>query len=149
MTDLRKVSGPSSRLDRHAGRIVAVIVTAVLLAILKPWGSGIGPTALAPPVASPTASPTAAPSAGPYLFDFLAFGTNEPPPGWEIWPAGNLASFQFAMRVDLTATASTGPGAHLVRHADPDRRGPSRARTAVPSRPPGRRSASRSGATST
>ena len=40
----------------------------------------------------------------PDVFDFLTFGTNEPPPGWEIWPAGNLASFHFAMRIDLSVT---------------------------------------------
>jgi hypothetical protein len=58
----------------------------------------------ASPLPSPTASPTARPSERPDVFDFLTFGTNEPPPGWEIWPAGNLASFHFAMRIELSAT---------------------------------------------
>lgn len=111
MTDLRKVSGPSSRFDRHAGRVIAIVVAAILVAVIKPWGSPAAPTAIAPPTATPTASPTAPPSAGPHLFDFLTFGTNEPPPGWEIWPAGNLASFHFAMRVDLAPPPSAGPEA--------------------------------------
>jgi hypothetical protein len=103
MTELRKVSGPGSGFDRHVGRIIAVVVGAILIAIVKPWGSPAAPAAVVPPPPPPTASPTARPSSGPDVFDYLTFGTNEPPPGWEIWPAGNLASFHFAMRVDLSA----------------------------------------------
>jgi len=111
VTELRKVGGPSSGFDRHAGRIGAVVVAAILIAIIKPWGTSVGPTAVAPPSPRPTASPTPRPSDGPLLYDFRTFGTNEPPPSWEIWPAGNLASFYFAMRIDLAARASDEPGA--------------------------------------
>ena len=86
------------------------------------------------------------------VFDFLSFGTNEPPPGWEIWPAGNLASFHFAMRIDLEAPAAGAESAG-ARTSRPRRRrsrsarGRGRAAGTVPTS--GRRSASRSAATST
>ena len=78
-----------------------------LIAIVKPWGSPAAPAAVVPPPPPPTASPTARPSSGPDVFDFLTFGTNEPPPGWEIWPAGNLSSFHFAMRIDAVGDPAT------------------------------------------
>jgi len=104
MTELRKVSGPGSGFDRHVGRIIAVVVTAIVIAIVKPWGGPAAPAAVVPPPPPPTVSPPARPSERPDVFDFLTFGTNEPPPGWEIWPAGNLASFHFAMRIELSTT---------------------------------------------
>jgi hypothetical protein len=106
MTELRRVSGPGSGFDRHVGRIIALVVTAIVIAIVKPWGGPAAPAAVVPPPPPPTASPTAVPSDRPDVFDFLTFGTNEPPPGWEIWPAGNLASFHFAMRIELSATGA-------------------------------------------
>ena len=120
MTELRRVSGPPSRFDRHLGRSSRSSSSAVLIAIVKPWGgrrrhrspSRQPDRRRRPP--SPTPSPSVAATA---VYDFLTFGTNEPPPRWEIWPAGNLASFPFAMRIDLrrrrsrrrpTASARTG-----------------------------------------
>lgn len=85
-------------MDRHVGRLVAVVVVVLVIAVAKPWGTGGSPR----PAAVPTPLLTPRPSAVPLKFDFLTFGTNEPPPGWEIWPAGNLASFYFAMRIDMT-----------------------------------------------
>ena len=111
MTELRKVSGPSSPLDRHAGRIVAVVVIAVVIAIVKPWGAAVRPAPSSRPQASrPARSPTSVAIVRPRLYDFLSFGTNQPPPRWEMWPAGNLASFSFAMRVDLEPPATPSPG---------------------------------------
>jgi hypothetical protein len=111
MTEVRRVSGPSSRFERSAGWVVALVVTGILIAIVKPWGTGDGPTAIASPTAQATVRASPGASAGPRLYDFLTFGTNEPPPSWELWPAGNLASFFFAMRIDLTTGAAVDPGA--------------------------------------
>jgi hypothetical protein len=111
MTEVRKVTGPTSRFDRNASPIVALVVAAILLAILKPWGTGDGPTAIATPGTRPTGSGSSPPEVGTRLYDFLTFGTNEPPPSWELWPAGNLASFYFAMRIDLTARPPEDPSA--------------------------------------
>lgn len=110
MTELRKVSGSSSPLGRHVGRLIAVVVIAVLIAIVKPWGAAIRPPAtVAAASPTPTALPTPPPTARPRLYDFLSFGTNQPPPRWEMWPAGNLASFSFAMRIDLEPPAAPVP----------------------------------------
>lgn len=109
MTEVRKVSRSSSRFDRHAGLIVAAVLTAILIAILKPWGTGDRPTAIATPSARPSESASPSAAAGPRLYDFLTFGTNEPPPSWELWPAGNLASYYFAMRIDMATRALADP----------------------------------------
>jgi hypothetical protein len=112
MGELRPVAGPSSPVQRHVRRLIIVVVLGLLVAIVKPWGTGIGPsTASVPlpvlsPAPTPIATPTPAPVAGTY--DFLAFGTNEPPPGWELWPAGRLASFSFAMRIDMATPIAVG-----------------------------------------
>jgi hypothetical protein len=110
MAELRPVAGPSSPVQRHVRRVIVVVVVGLLIAIAKPWGNGIGPsTASAPaPTAGPTATPQPSPSTPAGGYDFLAFGTNEPPPGWELWPAGSLASYSYAMRIDMAAEA--GPG---------------------------------------
>jgi hypothetical protein len=106
MSELRPVTGAPSGMDRHVGRFIALVAVLLIVAIAKPWGSGGPPPLAAAP--TPTPSPTAIPSLVPLKFDFLTFGTNEPPPGWEIWPAGNLASFYFAMRIQMT-TQGNGP----------------------------------------
>ena len=111
MTELRKVSGPSSPLGRHVGRLIAVVVIAVLIAIVKPWGAATRPPPVAAASPTPTALPTPPATARPRLYDFLSFGTNQPPPQWEMWPAGNLASFSFAMRIDLEPPAAPIPEA--------------------------------------
>jgi hypothetical protein len=83
-----------------------VVVVGLVVAIIKPWGNGIGPSVASAPLqtVSSTPLPTPSPSAAPAgVYNFLAFGTNEPPPGWELWPAGRLASFSFAMRIDMAA----------------------------------------------
>jgi hypothetical protein len=106
MSDLRRVPLPSSRTDRYVGRLIAGVAVAVLLAVMKPWG-GDNPrqpgaaVVLATPTSTPTPTPTPSPTPGPKSYDFLAWGTNEPPPSWELWPAGRLASFSFAMRIDV------------------------------------------------
>lgn len=114
MTELQRVTGPSSPIHRRIGRLIAVLAVGLLIAILKPWDTSPGSSAIVLPSAPPaaTATPRPSPSAGAY--DFLQFGTNEPPPGWELWPAGYLASFSYAMRIDMAvrvpaSDATPGP----------------------------------------
>lgn len=109
MTELRKVSGPSSPLGRHVGRLIAVVVVAVLIAVVKPWGTGTPSAPVAAASPAPTPAPTPLATVRPRLYDFLSFGTNQPPPRWEMWPAGNLASFSFAMRIDLEPPVAPAP----------------------------------------
>ena len=125
MTELQRVTGPSSPIHRRIGRLIAVLVVAILIAIAKPWGSSPGPSAVVPPSVAPPPTATPRPSASAGTYDFLQFGTNEPPPGWELWPAGYLASFSYAMRIDMA-----------VRVAAPEATpGPSGAPTPAPPRP--------------
>ena len=100
MADLQRVHGPRLPLGGHGGRAVTLVLVAILLAVLKPWG-GTSPTEPARPRATPSATPTPPPAqtAQPAPLDFRAFGANEPRPRWELWPAGYLVSFGFAMRI--------------------------------------------------
>jgi hypothetical protein len=106
MAELRPVAGPSSPVQRHVRRVIAVVVVGLLIAIVKPWGSGPAPSTASAPApsarsvgANATSRPSPSPPSGTY--DFRAFGTNEPPPGWELWPAGSLSTFTYAMRIDM------------------------------------------------
>jgi hypothetical protein len=108
VSELRKVSRPPSRIDRNIGRILVIVLVAALLAVVKPWGAvrDGSQAILAPsPISSPTPSPTSTTAPGPQQYDILEFGIREPPPSWEVWSAGSLASFRFALRVDLSPPA--------------------------------------------
>ena len=73
---------------------VAAIVLA--LAVIKPWSNSGSPT--------PTTAATAGRSAGPAPtdrperteYDPRLFGTREPEPAWELWPAGYVVEFGIA-----------------------------------------------------
>jgi hypothetical protein len=97
MSDLTKVSGPSSPLQGNSARLLAVILVGVLVAVIKPWGSSApGPAAdasSAVPSASTAASPTVVRIAN---YEPGVFGIHEPAPDWELWPAGYVVSFGFA-----------------------------------------------------
>jgi hypothetical protein len=110
MTDLTRVPGPSSPLEGRTAKVLALIAVSVLVAIAKPWG-GLGPAPAAQATVPP--SPSTAPAATTSSFDPLAlyevFGIHEPAPDWELWPAGFLVSFGFAMRIDGTPSGSAEP----------------------------------------
>jgi hypothetical protein len=119
MTETRRVPGPSSPLSGNEGRLIAVIVVAVLVAIVKPWDVATAPAAQASrptSTISVTAAPT--PTEEPVAFDFRSFQGFEPPPAWELWPAGNLVSSGFAMRID-TEPAEPGPSGHPAASPSP------------------------------
>src|SRR3954471_4411665 len=116
MSDLRRVPLPSSRTDRYVGRLIAGVAVAIVIAVVKPWGGDnarqpVVAAATPTPTPTPTATPSASPTPGPKSYDFLAWGTNEPPPGWELWPAGRLSSFSFAMRIDVAPQLVASPAA--------------------------------------
>ncbi len=117
MTEVRRVDGPSSPLGGQGSRVAVIVALAILVAVVKPWtfGSPAGVTA------SPSPRPTASPSERPVpsvssVVDLSMFGP-EPPAEWELWPAGYLVSFGFALRIDSrapdppSASPSPGPGA--------------------------------------
>jgi hypothetical protein len=125
MNDLTPVKGPASPLEGRSAKVIAVIVIGILVAIIKPWG-----TATPAPVARATAAPTAAitPLPGsPTPFDAFAnydhelFGIYEPEPRWELWPAGYLVSFGYAIRIGSTGTEASQPPAPPAASASPSR----------------------------
>ncbi|MEO8437861.1 MAG: hypothetical protein ABI562_05320 [Chloroflexota bacterium] len=107
--ELRRVTGPRSPFEGNAGRVIALVSVAILVAILKPWGGPSGTVSASPrpSLALATPSPSTTP---PRIFDYHAFGPIEPKARWEIWPAGQLISFSFAMRVEGDPPPSTAPG---------------------------------------
>jgi hypothetical protein len=112
MTDTTRVPGPSSPFDGLSAKIIAVVVIGVLVAIVKPWGSGEPAPHTAASRPPPTAEPS--PSAPPgdtahRVYDPEVFGIYEPLPRWELWPAGYLTAFGFAMRIDSAPTQTPGP----------------------------------------
>ena len=123
MNQFDPVSRPSFPLEGRGGLIIAVIVVAVVLAILKPWGSDAVRTTLDrtgfAPSPTPSSSPTPAPTANPLdaisrKYDPLIFGDRELQTDWGLWPAGYLTSLGFAMRAEQP-TESPGPSASLRR----------------------------------
>ena len=103
MSDLTKVTGPSSPLEGTSAKVIAVVLIGILVAILKPWSE---PTPEAATIASAEPGPTAAATTDAIAhYNPDVFGAYEPAPDWELWPAGYLVSFGFAMRID-SATAA-------------------------------------------
>ena len=129
MSDLKPVSKPPFLLEGRGARVIAIVVIAVLIAIVKPWGlslprhsavqSSSGPT----PGASETAAPTLDIGDGisrPY--DPLIFGDKELQPTWGLWPAGYLVTFGFAMHTESSAAPDGSGGSaapSVAATADP------------------------------
>jgi hypothetical protein len=115
------VRPPPSRLDGHLGAIGVLIVGAIAVAILKPWGSNLG-TSVSGQVRSllPSLSPSPSPSPSPktqigfngLVYDPSIFGNREPEAIWGIWPAGFLTTFGFVIQVPTAASPSpaSAPG---------------------------------------
>jgi hypothetical protein len=137
MDDLTPVKGPASPFEGRSAKVIAVIVIGILVALIKPWG-----TTTPVPLARATAAPTtvaATPRAGsPTPFDAFAgydhelFGIYEPEPRWELWPAGYLVSFGYAIRIGSTGTETSPPPTAPGASASPDRPVATPARTARP-----------------
>jgi hypothetical protein len=113
--NVERVRPPPSRFDRYLGLISAFIAGALLVAIVKPWGSGGLPASVPLPTPSPRPSDSPAPELGyeSRVYDPSIFGTHEPEATWAIWPAGFLVTFGFVIQVPgLSApTPGTSPGA--------------------------------------
>jgi len=120
MSDLKPVARPSFLLEGRGGKALALVGLAIVIALLKPWGSGgetSGPTEASLPTASPRPSappPTAPPTPDPRdvdsrPYDPLIFGDHELPAMWGLWPAGYMVSFGFAMNTEPSSPAGGGP----------------------------------------
>lgn len=119
MSDLQPVRSPSTLLSGHGVLIGGLVITALLVAMLKPWGSAdtgqasADPTPTATPSPSPTPSPAAKNGYSDLEYDPTIFGDTEPPAVWGLWPTGYLVTFGFVSQIPddpvASAAASTSP----------------------------------------
>jgi hypothetical protein len=119
MSGMTPVPRPRFFLEGRGNKVLAFLVVALAVALVKPWGIvGTAPEpsqarlTTAPP--SPSPSPTAASTPDPAdatsrAYDPLIFGDKELRPDWGLWPAGYLVSFGFAMRAEPSSRPSDGP----------------------------------------
>lgn len=116
MAKVQQVPKAPSPFHGRGGTVAALVGIALLVAIVKPWGSA---TDRAGPSPSPSAPPSAAPALSvgrdPAGVDF--FGPFEPTPEWSIWPAGYFVSVMYvarapdgAPRASRDPTATSEPG---------------------------------------
>ena len=127
MDDLTPVKGPPTPFEGRSAKVMALVIVFLLVALIKPWGDGS--QAVAPPVtasatasATPVAEATSPASLDPWAnYDHEIFGIYEPEPRWELWPAGYLVSFGYAIRIESTPAGAPErrrvAGARRVRGA--------------------------------
>jgi hypothetical protein len=121
MDDLTPVKGPAPPFEGRSAKVLGLVVIALLVALIKPWGTGPAPVAR---TAVPSATATAVVvAASPTPFDPFAnydheiFGVYEPAPRWELWPAGYLVTFGYAIRIE--SGPSTAPETTVGQHPIP------------------------------
>jgi len=137
MDDLTPVKGPTSPFEGRSAKVIAVIVIGILVALIKPWGTTT-PVPLARASAAPTAVAVTPRPGSPTPFDAFAgydhelFGIYEPEPRWELWPAGYLVSFGYAIRIGSTDTETSPPPSAPGASASPGRPVASPSKTAAP-----------------
>jgi hypothetical protein len=137
MNDLTPVKGPASPLEGRSAKVIAVIVIGILVAVVKPWGTTT-PAPLARATAAPTAVAVTPRPGSPTPFDAFAnydhelFGIYEPEPRWELWPAGYLVSFGYAIRIGSVGAEASQPPAQPAASASPARPVASPVKTAKP-----------------
>lgn len=120
------VRPPSSRTDGHLGTIGLVLAVSLVVAIVKPWGSGSGAPGVADlPPATPSPSPSPTPPSSPQIgfsglaYDPSIFGNHEPEAAWEIWPAGFLVTFGFVIQVPGASPAPSPSGGPIAPSGAP------------------------------
>jgi hypothetical protein len=134
MADLQRVP-----VDRPLPRswlptLLSALALVIALAVVKPWGdrSGIAPagTARASPQLS-SAEPTRLAPRSEY--DPRLFGSREPDPAWELWPAGYVVEFGLAGPLPVHGQDGPSPGTSPKTSAEPK----PGASAAPPASPPG------------
>jgi hypothetical protein len=118
MAELQPVPNKPSPVAGREGAVAVLVGIALLLVIVKPWGSMAD---RARPTASPFPSHTATPSTAVGKDSDLQvalFGPFEPTPEWSIWPAGYFVTVMYVARAprteprsSLAPPASAPPGA--------------------------------------
>jgi hypothetical protein len=119
MAELQPVPNVPSPVAGREGAVAVLLGIALLLVIVKPWGST---TDGASPTASPFPSHTAQPSkpvGKDSVLEVDLFGPFEPTPEWSIWPAGYFVSVMYVARAPRTEPRpSLAPSATSVPGAD-------------------------------
>ena len=118
MAELQPVPKVPSPVDGHEGVVAVLLGIALLLVVVKPWGSTADRLE---PTASPFPSHTAAPSSAGArsVLETDLFGPFEPTPEWSIWPAGYFVSVMYVARAPRTEPlASPAPSATALPGAD-------------------------------
>jgi hypothetical protein len=117
MAELQPVPNNPSPVAGREGAVAVLLGIALLVVIVKPWGST---TDRAAATASPFPSHTAEPSTAVKDSDLQValFGPFEPTPEWSIWPAGYFVSVMYVARAprtepqpSLAPPATSPPGA--------------------------------------
>jgi hypothetical protein len=114
MSGTSPVRRPQFFLEGRGNKILGLLVVALLVALIKPWGlPGNAPEPSRAAVASATpSSPPSTPDPEDLVsrvYDPLIFGDKELRPTWGLWPAGYLVSFGFAMRAEPSTPPKVGP----------------------------------------
>jgi hypothetical protein len=120
MSGMTPVPRPRFFLEGRGNKMLALLVVALAVALVKPWGLA-GTTTPEPSQARlTTPSPSIRPTPDPAdtasgTYDPLIFGDFELQPAWGLWPAGYLVSFGVAMRAEQSSLPSEGPVASGAR----------------------------------
>ena len=115
MGDLQSVRPPPTLLSGHGALIGGLLVVALLVAMLKPWGPGETRPTIAEATPRPTLSPTSTPGPQTGYSDLendpSIFGDSEPPAVWGLWPTGFLVTLGFVSQIPdgAPAAASVSP----------------------------------------
>lgn len=118
MAELQPVPNKPSPVAGREGTVAVLLGLALLLVIVKPWGSTTDrAAATASPFPSHTTEPSAAADKDSDL-QVALFGPFEPTPEWSIWPAGYFVSVMYVARApgtepqpSLSPPATSPPGA--------------------------------------
>jgi len=121
MDDVEPVRPPPSPLGGHGALVGGLLVLALIVVLVKPWGadpdgaSGRAAIATATPSPSPTPSAGSDNGYGDVGYDPSIFGIAPPPARWGIWPVGYLVTFGFVAQVPdaqpAASPARPSPGA--------------------------------------
>jgi hypothetical protein len=110
MAELSRVPAPRSPFEGRSGKLVALVLAGIALAIAKPWNPP--PSATPVPRASvvPVAVAPSVPPSAAHPYDPAIFGEEPPEPAWEVWPASASADGPTPFAPPPGSVAPPAPG---------------------------------------
>ncbi len=113
-----QVDRPSHRSWLPTLGSVALFVLA--LVIVKPWGPAATPLPTTAPTIQSRASPVVAtPRFDRTAYDPRLFGSREPDPAWELWPAGYVVEFGISGPLPVHSPGPSGAASQAPLRSDP------------------------------